>query len=95
MSDGYQITKYGAVAGATALGMLLLWAARSSNQPKADDVELDDKLQNNTFLAATLVKDLTKVGVKISVKDVRTLLQFVFIAGSGRPVDDRELMVRA
>ena len=95
MLEHQQLTTYGAVAGAAALGTLLLWAARSAGQSKADNVELDEKLQNNTFLAATLVKDLAKVGVKVSVTDIRTLLQFAFIAGSGRPVHDREMLVRA
>ena len=93
MSDHHQLTSYGVVAGAAAFGTLLLWAARSQRQSKEDTVELDQKLQNNTFLAATLVKDLAKVGVKVSVTDIRTLLQFAFIAGSGRPVNDREMLV--
>ena len=93
MSNPHQLASYGIVAGAAALGTLLVWAARSHRQPQEDTVELDEKLQNNTFLAATLVKDLAKVGVKISVNDIRTLLQFAFIAGSGRPVNDHEMLV--
>lgn len=81
-----------AVVGAAALA--------GNKNPTADETMSTEKYKpgddykDNTSFAIDIVKELSKSGVRTTFADVKTLLSFVFEAASGKPVDDKEMMVR-
>ncbi|GIZ44782.1 hypothetical protein CKM354_000797100 [Cercospora kikuchii] len=84
-------------AGVTA--MVGAAALAGNKKPTADETMSTEKYKpgddykDTTSFAIDIVKELSKSGVSITFADVKTLLSFVFEAASGKPVDDKEMMM--
>jgi hypothetical protein len=84
----------GAAGVGAAMGAATMWNQKSDGKPvTAEKYRPGDDYKDNVSLATDIVKELSMAGVHSSFHDIKTLLTFVFSAASGKPVDDREMMV--